>query len=101
MTRAATSNRFRLLSCLRQLAATSPVILGSALVCPRQAGARRRLDARRLRELRQEVLVALARVAPHDAAQCRIGFQRRGVDADDQRNVLRSAVGAFEILDQR
>jgi hypothetical protein len=34
-----------------------------------------------VREHRQ-VLVALARVAPHDAAQRRIRFQRRRIDAD-------------------
>src|SRR6516164_4555935 len=48
---------------------------------PRQISARRRLDARRLRELRQEVLIALTGVAPHDAAQRRIRLQRRRVDA--------------------
>jgi hypothetical protein len=48
---------------------------------PRQISARRRLDARRLRELRQEVLIALTGVPPHDAAQSRIRLQRRRVDA--------------------
>jgi hypothetical protein len=40
----------------------------------RARSTRRRLDARGLRELDQEVLVALTRVAPHDTAQRRIGF---------------------------
>jgi hypothetical protein len=33
-------------------------------------------------ELRQEVVIALAGVAPHDAAKSGIRFQRRGVNAD-------------------
>jgi hypothetical protein len=49
---------------------------------PRQVGARRRLDARGLREFREELLIALPRIAPHDAAQGRVGFQRRRVNAD-------------------
>ena len=48
----------------------------------RQFGARRRLNPRGLRELRQEVLIALTRVAPHDAAQRRVRLERRRVDAD-------------------
>jgi len=49
---------------------------------PRQVGARRRPDARGFGKRRQELLVALAAIASHDAAQRRIGFERRGVDAD-------------------
>jgi hypothetical protein len=48
----------------------------------RQILPRRRLDARGLRELRQEVLIALTGVAPDDAAQRRIRLQRRRIDAD-------------------
>ena len=48
----------------------------------RQIRTRRRLDARGLRELRQEVQLALTRVAPYDAAQRRIRLQRRCIDAD-------------------
>ena len=63
-----------------------PVVVRALLlplpIEPRQIRARRRLDARGLRQLRQEVLIALARVAPHDAAQRRVGLQRRRVDAD-------------------
>jgi hypothetical protein len=49
---------------------------------PREIGTRRCLNARGLRQLRQEVLIALARVAPHDAAQRGIRLQRRRIDAD-------------------
>jgi hypothetical protein len=35
-----------------------------------------------LSQLGQEIVIALARVAPHDAAQRRIGLQRRRIDAD-------------------
>ena len=49
---------------------------------PRQVLARRCLDARGLGELRQEVLIGLAGVAPHDAAQRGVGLERRRVDAD-------------------
>ena len=63
-----------------------PIVVRALLlplpIDPRQVGARRRLDARGLRQLRQEVLIALARVAPHDAAQRRIRFQRRRINAD-------------------
>jgi len=48
----------------------------------RQVRARRRLHARRLRQLRQKVLIALTGVAPNDTAQRRIRFQRRRVNAD-------------------
>ena len=47
-----------------------------------QVGARRCPDARGFREGRQKLLVALAAVAPDDAAQCRVGFERGGIDAD-------------------
>jgi hypothetical protein len=64
------------------------------LVDERQVRARRRLDARGLRQFRQEVLVTLARVAPDDAAQRRVGLQRRRVDADrfaaDQSGIRQS-----------
>ena len=63
-----------------------PVVVRALLlplpIEPRQVLARRRLDARGLRELRQKLLIALARVAPHDAAQRRVRFQRGRVDAD-------------------
>ena len=49
---------------------------------PRQVGPRRRLDARGLREPRQKLLIRFARVAPHDAPQRRIRFERRRIDAD-------------------
>ena len=49
---------------------------------PRQGFARRRLDPRRLRQLREERDVAFARVPSHDAAHGRICFERRRVDAD-------------------
>jgi hypothetical protein len=51
-----------------------------------------RLDARGLRQLRQEVLIARARVAPHEAAQRRVGFQRRRIDAD-RRAVDQARIG--------
>ena len=49
---------------------------------PRQIGGRRRFDVGDLRELRQKVLMRLPGVAPHDAAQCRVGFQIRRVNPD-------------------
>ena len=48
----------------------------------RQVVARRRFDARRLRQLGQELLIRLARVAPHNAAQRRVRFQGGRVDPD-------------------
>jgi hypothetical protein len=63
-----------------------PIVVRALLlpfpIDPRQVGAGWRLDARRLRELRQEILIALPGVAPHDAAQRRVGLQRRRVNAD-------------------
>ena len=47
---------------------------------PRQVGARRRLDARSLRQPRQKLLIRLARVAAHNAPQRRIGLERRGIN---------------------
>lgn len=57
-------------------------LLRSLAINPRQVSARRRFDARSLCELRQEVLVAPTGVAPHNAPQRRIRFQRRRVNAD-------------------
>ena len=48
----------------------------------RQIGPRRRGDARRLDELRQELVIRVAVAAPHDGAQGRVRFQRRGIDSD-------------------
>jgi hypothetical protein len=48
----------------------------------RQIGTRGRSNARGLRERGQEFLIALAAIASHDAAQRRIRFQRRRVDAE-------------------
>ena len=63
-----------------------PVVVRALLlplpVEPRQILARRRLDARGLRQRRQKILIAFARVPPDDAAQGRVRFQRRGVHAD-------------------
>ena len=47
---------------------------------PRQVLPRRRLDARGLREPRQKLLIVFSRIAPHDAAHRRIGFERRRID---------------------
>ena len=49
---------------------------------PRQVLARRRLDARRLGEARQKLLIALAGVAPHDAPHRGVRLERGGVDRD-------------------
>ncbi len=49
---------------------------------PREVGTRRCLDAGGLRQLRQEILIALTGVVPHDAAPRRICHQRRCIDAD-------------------
>ena len=49
---------------------------------PCQIGTAGRLDARRLRESRQKLLIRFARVASHDAPQRGIGLERRRVDAD-------------------
>jgi hypothetical protein len=48
----------------------------------RGKSARRRVDARSLGGLRQKFLVGLTSIPPHDTAQRRVGFQRRGIDAD-------------------
>ena len=63
-----------------------PVVV-RALVLPlaieaRHVLARGRRDARGLRQPRQELLVTLSGVTPHDTAQRRVGFQRRRVDPD-------------------
>ena len=49
---------------------------------PRQVLARRRLDARRLREPRQKLLIALPGVAPHDAPHRGVRLERGRVDRD-------------------
>ena len=63
-----------------------PVLVRRPLLPPpiqaRQGLAGRRLDARGRREPRQELLVALPGVPPHDAAHRRVGLQRRRVDRD-------------------
>ncbi len=61
-----------------------PVLVRRALlpapVQARQGLAGRRLDPRGRGETRQELLVALAGVPPHDAPHRRVGLQRRRVD---------------------
>ena len=57
-------------------------LLAPPPIQPRQLGARRRLDARGVRQLRQKRLVALAILAPHDRPQRRVRLQRRRVHAD-------------------
>ena len=57
-------------------------ILLSLTIEARQVRSCRRLDARGLVQLGQEVVLALARVAPADASQGGIRFQRRRVNAD-------------------
>jgi hypothetical protein len=49
---------------------------------PRQVGTRRCLDPRGLRQLYEEVVVALSGIASHEAAQRRIRLQRRRVNAN-------------------
>jgi hypothetical protein len=56
--------------------------LFALLVQASQVLARRRLDPRRLCEPFQVLVVLRAVVAPHDAAQRSIGFQRRRVDTN-------------------
>ncbi len=56
-------------------------LLLAGSVEPRQLGPRRRRNARRLGQPRQERRVVLARLAADDAAQRRIRLQRRRVDA--------------------
>ena len=57
-------------------------LLFSLSIEARQVGTGGRLDARRLRQRHEEVLVTLARVATHNVAQRRIRFERRGIDRD-------------------
>src|SRR5688572_25338875 len=59
-----------------------PLLPSSASDQSREVSTRRGLDARGLRQLCQDVLIALARVAPHNAAQYRICLQRRRIDAN-------------------
>ena len=63
-----------------------PIVVGPLLrtraVEAGQLGAGRRRNARRLGQAAQKRLVTLSRVPANDAAQRRIGFQRRRVDAD-------------------
>ena len=47
-----------------------------------QVGLRRRLDSRGLRKIHEEVLIALTRIATHQALHRRIGFERRCVDTN-------------------
>src|SRR6516165_9096214 len=60
-----------------------PVVIRSFLwpfaIQARQIFSRRRLDARGLRQSYEKRLVTLTRVAPHNATQGSIRFQRRGV----------------------
>ena len=49
---------------------------------PGQLGARRGREAGRLGQPGQKCVVALARIPPHNAPHRRIGFQRRGIDAN-------------------
>ena len=48
----------------------------------REIGPRERLDARRLGQPRQKLLICLTRVAAHDAPQRRVGLKRCGIDPD-------------------
>jgi hypothetical protein len=63
-----------------------PIVIGSLLrsfpVNARQVLARGGVDAGRLRQLRQELLIRRAGVAPHDAAQRRVCLQRGRVNPD-------------------
>src|SRR5450432_3108269 len=65
---------------------TLPLLVRRALLAlaiqPCQLFPRRRVDARGFRQPSQKLFVTLARVAPHDRAHCRVGFQRRGIDGD-------------------
>jgi hypothetical protein len=60
----------------------------------RQVHSRRCVDARGRAQFGQEAVIALARVAPHDAAQGGIRFQCRRINADrlpfDQSRVRKS-----------
>ena len=67
---------------VRMLPVAGAALLRPGAIDPDQILARRRRDARRLREARQEFLVRLARVAPHNAAQRSIRFERRRIDPD-------------------
>ena len=59
-----------------------PALLRPLPIEPRQGRPRGRLDARGLRQLRQERLIRLPRIAPHDAPQRRVRLERRGIDPD-------------------
>ena len=56
--------------------------LGACAIEARQIRARRRLDARGLRESRQKLLIRLAGVAAHDTPQGGVRFKGRGIDPD-------------------
>src|SRR5205807_8462973 len=63
-----------------------PVVVRALLLAfpidPRQVGTRRRPNARHLGKIREKLLVVLAAVLPHNAAQRRVRFKRRRVNAD-------------------
>jgi len=64
----------------------APVVVGalvlSLAVKARQLLAAGRLYARGLCQLSEKFLIALARIASDDTTQCRVGFERSGVNAD-------------------
>ena len=66
---------------LRMLPVVVRALLLPLLVDLRQVFSGRRRNPRRLSQLRQELLVRVPRVAAHDAAQRRVGLQRRAVDS--------------------
>ena len=63
-----------------------PIVIRALLLAcpidPRQVRASRCSDTRHFGERRQKLLIALARISPHDAAQRRVRFERRRVDAN-------------------
>src|SRR6266513_2722557 len=63
-----------------------PIVIGafvlSLAIDARQVLASGRLYARGLRQLGEKLLIALAAVASHDTAQCRIGFKRGCVNTN-------------------
>ena len=66
---------------------TLPVGVGQFLafaiaVQPDQILGCRRLNAALAGHARQHLAIAFATIAPHDRAQRRVGFHRRGIDAD-------------------
>lgn len=67
---------------VRVLPITIAPFLGPLPIELGEVRARRRLDARRLRQPGEEVVIGLAGIPPHDAPQRRIRLERRGVDAD-------------------